>query len=88
MRDAAQLAALLARVHVERRDPATALADYERARRADRASILALTRNAPQLFATRAMPVSIGRSVALAALSAVPVLRQQFARLLMFGVRT
>jgi 2-octaprenyl-6-methoxyphenol hydroxylase len=88
MRDAAQLAALLARVHVERRDPATALADYERARRADRASILALTRNASQLFATRAMPVSIGRSVALAALSAVPALRQQFARLLMFGVRT
>ena len=88
LRDGAQLAEQLARAHVERRDPITALADYERTRRMDRAAILALTRNAPQLFATRAMPIAIGRSVALAALSAVPTLRQQFARLLMFGVRT
>ena len=87
MRDAAQLAGHLVRAHVERRDPVTALADYERVRRADRVAILALTRNAPQLFATRAMPIAIGRSVALAALNAVPALRQQFARLLMFGVR-
>jgi hypothetical protein len=34
------------------------------------------------------MPIALGRSVALAALSTVPALRQQFARLLMFGVRT
>ena len=88
LRDAAQLAGQLARAQVERRDPATVLADYERVRRADRAAILALTRNAPQLFATRALPFALGRSVALAALSAVPALRQQFARLLMFGVRT
>ena len=88
MRDAAQLAGQLVRAHVERRDLVTALADYERMRRADRTAILALTRNAPQLFGTRAVPIAIGRSVALAALSAVPALRQQFARLLMFGVRT
>ena len=88
LRDGAQLAEQLARAHVERRDPITALADYERLRRADRAAILALTRSAPQLFATSAMPIAIGRSMALAALSAVPTLRQQFARLLMFGVRT
>jgi 2-octaprenyl-6-methoxyphenol hydroxylase len=88
MRDGAQLAEQLARAHAERRDPLTALADYERMRRSDRAAILALTRNAPQLFATRAMPIALGRSVALVALSAVPTLRQQFARLLMFGVRT
>jgi 2-octaprenyl-6-methoxyphenol hydroxylase len=87
MRDVAQLAEHLARAHAERRDPVTALADYERVRRVDRTAILALTRNAPQLFATRAAPIAIGRSVALAALSAVPTLRQQFARLLMFGVR-
>lgn len=88
MRDAVQLAEQLERAHAEQRDPVTALADYERARRTDRAAILALTRNAPQLFATHAMPMAIGRSVALAALAAVPTLRQQFARLLMFGVRT
>jgi 2-octaprenyl-6-methoxyphenol hydroxylase len=88
LRDAAQLAGQFARAHAERRDPSTALAGYERMRRADRAAIVALTRNAPQLFATRAMPIALGRSVALAALSAVPALRQQFARLLMFGVRT
>ena len=54
----------------------------------DRGAIVALTRRLPGLFATRAAPVAIGRSVALAALSAIPELRREFARLLMFGVRT
>jgi hypothetical protein len=40
------------------------------------------------LFATRAAPIAIGRSVALAALGAIPELRREFARVLMFGIRT
>jgi 2-octaprenyl-6-methoxyphenol hydroxylase len=68
-------------------DPVEGLADYERLRRADRAAILALTRTAPALFATRFAPVALGRSLALTLLSIVPDLRREFARLLMFGVR-
>jgi 2-octaprenyl-6-methoxyphenol hydroxylase len=87
MRDAAQLADDIAGAMAAQRDPATMLASYESQRRIDRAAMLGLTRRVPGLFATRAAPVAIGRSLALVALSAVPGLRQQLARLLMFGVR-
>jgi 2-octaprenyl-6-methoxyphenol hydroxylase len=87
MRDAAQLADNLAQAQAEERDPASALGAYLSRRRVDRAALLGLTRWMPALFATRAAPVAIGRSLALATLSAVPDLRRQFARLLMFGVR-
>lgn len=88
VRDCASLADSLARARVEQHDFVTALGDYDRDRRADRAAILALTRNAPALFSTRAAPIAFGRSLALTALSMFPDLRRQFARLLMFGVRT
>lgn len=88
MRDAARLADDIARAVAASRDPVAALDDYERRRRVDRAAIVGLTRRLPGLFATRAAPVAIGRSLALAALNAVPDLRRQFARLLMFGVRS
>ena len=87
MRDAVQLADDIAQALAAGRDPVTMLDAYERRRRSDRAAIVGLTRRAPWLFATRAAPVAIGRSLALTALSAVPDLRRQFARLLMFGVR-
>jgi 2-octaprenyl-6-methoxyphenol hydroxylase len=87
MRDAAQLADDIAGALAAQRDPAAMLASYESQRRIDRAAMLGLTRRVPGLFATRAAPVAIGRSLALVALSAVPGLRQQLARLLMFGVR-
>jgi 2-octaprenyl-6-methoxyphenol hydroxylase len=87
MRDCAELADRLAQAHAADRDPLGAVADYARARRRDRAAILALTRGIPPLFATRAAPVAFGRSIALTALSMVPELRREFARLLMFGVR-
>ena len=87
MRDAAQLADDIAQALAAGRDPLAMLADYERRRRRDRAAIVGLTRGAPWLFATRAAPVAVGRSLALAVLSSVPDLRRQFARLLMFGVR-
>ncbi len=87
MRDCAALADVLGRAHAERRDLVSALRDYDRVRRVDRAAILALTRNAPALFSSRAAPVALGRSLALTALSMFPDLRRQFARLLMFGVR-
>jgi len=60
----------------------------ERRRRTDRAAILGLTRRLPGLFATRATPVAVGRSLGLTALNVFPDLRRQFARLLMFGVRS
>jgi 2-octaprenyl-6-methoxyphenol hydroxylase len=87
LRDAAQLADALAEAHVRGDDPLAALDGYERARRADRSALLALTRRLPGLFATRAAPVALGRSLGLVALAAMPDLRRQFARLLMFGVR-
>ena len=88
MRDCAALSDGVGQAQAEQRDPVTALGEYESARRVDRAAILALTRNAPALFSTRAAPVAFGRSLALTALSMVPELRREFARLLMFGVRT
>jgi 2-octaprenyl-6-methoxyphenol hydroxylase len=87
VRDCASLTESLARAKVEQRDFVTALAAYDRGRRADRAAILALTRNAPALFSSHAAPIAFGRSLALTALSTFPDLRRQFARLLMFGVR-
>jgi len=87
MRDAAQLAHEIARTVAAGADPSIALADYQRKRRIDRAAILGLTQRAPGLFATRAAPVAAGRVLALGLLNAVPDLRRQFARLLMFGVR-
>jgi 2-polyprenyl-6-methoxyphenol hydroxylase-like FAD-dependent oxidoreductase len=88
MRDAAALADQLAQAGAAARDPVTVLDDYARRRRADRAAIVLLTRTMPGLFATRAAPVALGRSLALTALSAFPDARRQFARLLMFGVRS
>ena len=88
MRDAAGLADAIAHAVASGRDPAVELPEYEERRRADRGAIVALTRRLPGLFATRAAPFAIGRSVALAALSAIPELRREFARLLMFGIRT
>ncbi len=88
MRDCAALADDVGQAQAEQRDLVTALGEYESARRVDRAAILSLTRNAPALFSTRAAPVAFGRSLALTALSMVPELRREFARLLMFGVRT
>jgi 2-octaprenyl-6-methoxyphenol hydroxylase len=87
MRDAAELADAVAQAIAAGADPAKALDVYENRRRIDRGAIVALTRRLPQLFATRATPVAIGRSLGLAALAAVPDLRREFARLLMFGVR-
>jgi 2-octaprenyl-6-methoxyphenol hydroxylase len=87
LRDCVALADCIGNATAAATDPAERLADYERLRRADRAAILALTRTAPALFATRFTPVAIGRSLALTLLSIVPDLRREFARLLMFGVR-
>jgi len=88
MRDAAELANAIAQAVAVGHDPTKALDTYEDRSRLDRSAITALTRRLPQLFATRAAPVSIGRSLGLAAMAAVPDLRREFARLLMFGVRT
>lgn len=87
LRDCAELSALIAQAVADGRDPATALPDYARRRRADRTTLITLTRNAPALFASRAAPIAFGRSLALSAMSMIPGLRREFARLLMFGVR-
>jgi len=87
MRDCVALANAVAAALAGGQDPLTALAGYEQARRADRAAIVRMTRTVPQLFASRFFPVSLGRSLALTALSMMPPLRREFARALMFGVR-
>lgn len=87
MRDAAQLADEIARSVAAGADPGAALGSYQKKRRIDRAAIFRLTQSAPGLFATRATPIAAGRMLALALLNAVPDLRREFARLLMFGVR-
>lgn len=87
LRDCVALAEAIANAIQASRDPLDALPAYERARRIDRQSIIALTRATPQLFATRFAPIALARSAALTALAAVPQLRREFARLMMFGVR-
>lgn len=87
LRDCTELAALIGQAFADGHDPATALPAYARRRRADRTTLITLTRNAPALFASRAAPIALGRSLALSALSMIPELRREFARLLMFGVR-
>jgi 2-octaprenyl-6-methoxyphenol hydroxylase len=87
IRDCVALAEVVALACSAGRDPASTLASFDHGRRADRAAILAITRNAPQIFATRFAPLALGRSLALSTLGIVPDLRREFARLLMFGVR-
>jgi 2-octaprenyl-6-methoxyphenol hydroxylase len=80
-------AALLDRMVAHSDDVTTALADYARQRRADRATISALTHWLPQLFATRFTPIAFARALGLTALDLIPPLRKELAHLLMFGVR-
>jgi len=87
LRDAVVLAQQIARCQAAGADLIGALQSYAQLRRADRGVILALTRNAPSLFATRFGPIALARSFGLTALAVVPDLRREFARLLMFGVR-
>ena len=64
-----------------------ALTGYAARRRADRAAITVLTDNLPAIFASRFEPLAIARGLGLALLDVAPVLRREFAQLLMFGVR-
>ena len=88
MRDASQLADVIAAALSAGPDLPAMLNDYERSRRTDRVAILGLTRRLPGLFATRATPIAVGRSLGLTVLNVFPELRREFARLLMFGVRS
>jgi 2-octaprenyl-6-methoxyphenol hydroxylase len=87
MRDASQLADLVGQAMAQQRELASVLGDYAEQRRLDRTAIRSVTRSLPALFTTRAEPVALGRSLALAVLNVLPDARRQFARLLMFGVR-
>ena len=87
VRDARELALRVAQAAAAGADPHTALAPYAAARRADRAALLALTRNMPGFFASQRWPVPLARGLGLAALTALPAARLALARLLMFGVR-
>ncbi|HVG05356.1 MAG TPA: FAD-dependent monooxygenase [Burkholderiaceae bacterium] len=87
LRDGAVLAELIGAAFASDHDPVSALDSYAQSRRADRAAVVALTRTAPAFFATRFAPIALARSIGLTALTVVPNLRREFARLLMFGVR-
>jgi 2-octaprenyl-6-methoxyphenol hydroxylase len=88
VRDGVALAEVIGAALVAGDDPLQRLADYERKRRLDRLAIRTLTRTVPGFFATRFAPAAAARSLGLTLLSIVPDLRIEFARLLMFGVRS
>jgi 2-octaprenyl-6-methoxyphenol hydroxylase len=88
VRDACTLVAALGERRAQgRTDVPAALIDYARDRGADRRLITGITRWLPAVFATRAWPIALGRSLGLTALDLAPPLRRQWAHLLMFGVR-
>jgi 2-octaprenyl-6-methoxyphenol hydroxylase len=66
----------------------SALREYARRRATDRRLITGITNLLPALFATRALPLALGRSLGLTLLDLTPPLRRQWAQLLMFGVRS
>jgi 2-octaprenyl-6-methoxyphenol hydroxylase len=88
VRDCVVLADVVAAATAEQRDLLAGLQHYERKRQADRLAIRALTRTVPGLFATGFAPVAAARSLGLTTLSIFPDLRAEFARFLMFGVRS
>jgi 2-octaprenyl-6-methoxyphenol hydroxylase len=88
VRDSVALADVIAATATSGQDPVSGLPDYERMRRVDRLAIRALTRTVPGFFATRFGPVAAARSLGLTMLSIFPDLRVEFARFLMFGVRS
>jgi 2-octaprenyl-6-methoxyphenol hydroxylase len=88
VRDCVALAEVIAAAAARGEDPLGGLADYERGRRVDRVAIRALTRTVPGFFATQFAPVAAARSLGLTMLSIFPDLRVEFARFLMFGVRS
>ena len=88
VRDCVALADLVAAAVAAGQDPLARLPEYERRRRADRLAIRTLTRTVPGFFATGFAPVAAARSLGLTMLSIFPDLRAEFARFLMFGVRS
>jgi 2-octaprenyl-6-methoxyphenol hydroxylase len=88
VRDCVALADAIAGAVADGQDPITGLPDYERRRRADRLAIRTLTRTVPGFFATGFAPIAAARSLGLTMLSILPDLRAEFARFLMFGVRS
>jgi 2-octaprenyl-6-methoxyphenol hydroxylase len=85
VRDCATLSRCLAE---SRNDAMAALASYAERRRLDRRAIEAVTQWLPGVFATTFAPMAAARTLALAALDLLPAARREFARLLMFGVRS
>lgn len=88
VRDCVALADVIAAATAAGQDPVTGLPGYERRRHADRLAIRTLTRTVPGFFATRFGPAAAARSLGLTLLSIFPDLRVEFARFLMFGVRS
>jgi 2-octaprenyl-6-methoxyphenol hydroxylase len=63
------------------------LAAYERARRTDRLSGIAITHGLVHLFGTELPFVQWPRGIALALLDALPPAKHAFTRAMLFGVR-
>ncbi|HET9024001.1 MAG TPA: FAD-dependent monooxygenase [Burkholderiaceae bacterium] len=88
VRDCVALADVVGAAMAVAEDPVVRLPEYERRRRLDRLAIRTLTRTVPGFFATGFAPVAAARSAGLTLLSIFPDLRAEFARFLMFGVRS
>ena len=91
LRDAAVLvdclveARRLAQAQAAGFDPLSALPGYARRRRRDRLVLPSLTSALPGLFSSSLAPLSVGRSVGLAAVDLIAPARRAMGRLLMFG---
>jgi 2-polyprenyl-6-methoxyphenol hydroxylase-like FAD-dependent oxidoreductase len=63
------------------------LSRYESTRKTDRFAISSLTGALPSLFAARAAPIAIARSIALTVFDLAGPARRSLSSVLMFGVR-
>lgn len=82
IRDVMNLADILAKAYHNKQDLGDygILSEYEKLRLQDQDKIIGLTDNLVSLFANNLLPLQIGRTLGLTALSASAVLRQQFAK--------
>ena len=87
LRDAAQLCRLLDPFNVQQESLLSAkLAEFETLRAADRRAVLRITDLMVKGFSNKNPWLGAGRQLALNAVEFAPVLRRQFAELMLFGL--
>jgi 2-octaprenyl-6-methoxyphenol hydroxylase len=87
LRDAAELAALVARTDPERIGDAAFGAAFGAARRVDRYAVIGVTDFLVRVFSNDSAPLRLARGLGLAALDVLPPARRLLARRMMLGAR-